>query len=212
MTTNGRTDDDPAFDSGQRDGAELNVDPHDEDRLDIAETQDDFDEHPFGAGDDDPDEAPVFTATRLRAAVDAAKDEAQNRYLRLLAEYDNFRKRTERERSQLAADALGDFVRDLLPVFDSLDKACALAADDKAGLSEGLALIRRQLEAALPKHRIETHDPRGAAFDPRVHEALTQQPTEESKPGTVLDVFEKGYSIDGRLLRPARVVVAAKPS
>jgi molecular chaperone GrpE len=165
-----------------------------------------------GGDSEEIEEAPVFTTSELEERVAAAKGEAQERYLRLLAEYENFRKRTAREREQWAAEAQSDLARDLLPVFDSLDKAAELGADDAAALTEGLAAIRRQLATALEKNAIEVHAPLEEAFDPQFHEALTQQPSADHDPGTVLAVFEKGYTIEGRLLRAARVVVSTKPA
>lgn len=166
-----------------------------------------------GAPDDDADieEAPVFTASQVEQKIAAAKDEVQGRYVRLLAEYENFRKRTAREKEQWSADALSDLVKALLPAFDSLDKAAELGADDAKALADGLAAIRRQVATVLDGNAIEVLDPLHEVFDPQFHEALMRQPSAEHDPGTVLAVFEKGYTIGGRLLRAARVVVAAKP-
>jgi molecular chaperone GrpE len=154
-------------------------------------------------------EAPVFTQTDIDRAVAAAAADAEDRRLRVLAEYDNFRRRTGREREKWAADAVTDLVKDLLPVADSLDKAAETNPEDAAALAEGLAAIRRQLALMLEKNEIAACDPVGEPFDPQFHEALTRQPSPDHEPNTVLAVVEKGYTLEGRLLRAARVVVSA---
>ena len=205
--------DDSATDA-QSEGAEASSDETDGEATGEAtgETPDVNSEADSGADSEEIEEAPVFTTSELDERLDVVKREAQERFLRLMAEYENFRKRTAREREQWAAEAQTDLVKDLLPVFDSLDKAAELGADDAAALTEGLAAIRRQLATALEKNAIEVHAPLEEAFNPQFHEALTQQPSADHDPGTVLAVFEKGYTIEGRLLRAARVVVSAKPA
>lgn len=147
-----------------------------------------------------------------RKDLDAVLLEAEDRRLRTLAEYDNFRRRTQREREQWIADALAGFVGDMLPVFDSLERARQAAGDDAGPVVEGLDVLQRQLATVLAKHSVEAVDPKGQPFDPRTQEAFSRLPTDAHPPGTVVEVFEKGYTIAGRLLRPARVIVASEPA
>lgn len=163
-------------------------------------------------GEDDEIER-VYTEPEVRERVEAAREEAQQRYLRVLAEYDNFRKRTQRERAQWSAEAVNDFVKDLLSVFDSFDRALAIETDDAQAMRDGLMLTKRQLDAALEKNGIRAVDPQGETFDPNLHEALTRAPSPDHEEGTVMEVFEKGYLNGERLVRAARVVVSAgKPA
>ena len=165
---------------------------------------------------DDPAAAPAvagaaYTETELRRHVEDATAETQDKYLRVLAEYENFRKRTQRERAKWTHEGFQGFLADLLPVFDSLDKARDIGGDDVGAVRDGLDAIERQLKTVLSKYEIERVDPEGELFDPRRHEALQQQPTSDHAPGTVLVVLERGYTVGDFLVRPARVVVAAEP-
>ncbi len=145
-----------------------------------------------------------------RADVDKIEAAAKDRHLRLFAEFENFRRRTAREKEKWSDAAIEDFVRDLLPVFDSFDKARATPSGDAGAMLEGLELTYKQLHAALAKNDIEVIDPLGEAFDPRWHEALMRRPSEDAEAGTVLEVFERGYRIGKLLIRPARTVVASE--
>jgi len=104
-------------------------------------------------------------------------------------------------------------VRDLLPVCDSLERG--LETDDGAAtvesMKEGKALIKRMLDKAMEDHGLTVVNPLGEPFDPELHEAMTVQPSSDAEPGSVLTVVQKGYALNGRLLRPARVIVAASP-
>ncbi len=167
-----------------------------------------------GATERHDDDEPERVYTKLD--VDAMLGESHDRFLRVMAEYDNFRRRTAREKEQWIADALEDFVKDLLPVFDSFYKAREMAAGDAEGatdvgaMREGLEVTRRQLQGVLGKYDIEVIDPVGEPFDPAFHEALMRQPSPDHEPGTVVTVFERGYKLGPRLLRPARTIVAAE--
>ena len=158
----------------------------------------------------DPESAErVYTDVEVRAKLAAAEAEAKDRQLRLAAEYDNFRRRVQREKEQWTGEAIERFVADLLPVLDDFDRALVASRDAPSALSEGVRLTEKALRAALSRHGVEVVDPEGAKFDPNLHEAVQRvPPTEETPPGTVVRVFEKGYTLKGRLLRPARVQVA----
>lgn len=152
--------------------------------------------------------------------VAAAKAEAAShydRYVRAVADHENFRKRVTREKDELRQYAASRVLEDLLPVLDNLGLGLAAAAQPNADLktlSEGVAMVQTQLKSALEQHGLKEINPVGQAFDAHQHEALSQQPSTEVKEGDVLNVIRVGYSLNGRLLRPASVVVssgAAKP-
>jgi molecular chaperone GrpE len=136
--------------------------------------------------------------------------EQEERYLRLAAEYQNYRRRVEKDAELRADESVTRLVTDLLPVFDALDKAIGLKGDPAAAVS-GLEGMEKLLHTALAKHQIAVVDPSGGAFDPRLHEALVRQPKGDVAAGTVLAVFEKGWTLRAKLVRAARVAVAAPP-
>ncbi len=134
--------------------------------------------------------------------------------LRLAAEMDNLRRRTAREVESAHKFALEKFMNDLLAVVDSLEKgleACENGDGALESIVEGTRLTHRQLHQVLEKHGLEALDPAGERFDPEQHEALTLVPSEEHEPNTVQQVIRKGYRLNGRLVRPAQVIVTRKP-
>lgn len=142
-------------------------------------------------------------------AVQALADENWDKYLRSMAELDNVRKRATRDVQNARKFALEPFARELLDVRDSLEMGLAAAAgSDSDILLEGFEATLKQLAAMMERFGIEEIDPHGEPFDPEQHEAMTMQPSADAEPGSVLTVFQKGYALNGRLLRPARVVVA----
>ncbi len=154
-----------------------------------------------GDGDDDP-----LEAERRRA------DENWEKYLRAVAELENFRKRAARDVENTRKYAIERFAGELLGVADSLEMGIAAGeAADAASLLEGKQATLKQLRKVLGDFGVEEIDPVGERFDPEYHEAMTMQPSAEAEPGSVLTVIQKGYRINGRLLRPARVIVAAEP-
>jgi len=129
--------------------------------------------------------------------------ELTDRLARLQADFENFRRRSREDAALSAARGKGDFVRTLIPFLDNLDRALAHADD------EGLRLLARQLHASLAAEGLVVLDPAGEVFDAKVHEALASEAREDVESGTVLTVVEKGYALDGKVLRAARVIVAA---
>lgn len=129
----------------------------------------------------------------------------QDALLRLRAEMDNREKRAEREMTKARKFALESLMRDFIQVLDSFDQA--LPQSDEAS-SEGLLLTHKLALKVLADHGLKLIEPTGQPFDPSWHEAIVAQPTDEHAPDTVLDVLQKGYSLNDRLIRPARVVVA----
>jgi molecular chaperone GrpE len=129
-------------------------------------------------------------------------------YLRLAADFDNYRKRTAREHAELSKRANERILNELLPVLDDLERALeAASAHEEAKLEEGVELVHRSLAALLERHGLTPIEAEGA-FDPHVHEALLAQPGEGADSGSVLQVLQKGYRLGDRVLRPARVIVA----
>ena len=143
-------------------------------------------------------------------ALQAERDELFDRLQRLAAEFDNFRKRAAREQGEVVTRANERLVKELLPVLDDLGRALDAAEEhQEAQLEEGVRLVHRSLASLLEREglaEIET----GGKFDPHVHEALLTQPS-EAEEGSVIDVVQKGYTLGDRVVRPARVVVAAAP-
>ncbi len=129
-------------------------------------------------------------------------------YLRLAADFDNYRKRVAREHAELTTRANERLVNELLPVLDDLERALEAAAQhEEAKLEEGVQLVHRSLASLLERHGLSEIATEGA-FDPHVHEALLAQPGEGAEEGAVLQVLQKGYRLGDKVLRPARVIVA----
>ena len=143
-------------------------------------------------------------------ALQAKADENWDRYLRAAAELENVRKRAIRDVEKARKYALENFGRDLLDVRDSLEMGLA-AADgaDASVILDGSQATLKLLETVMERFGVEQIDPEGEPFDPAQHEAMTMQPSADAEPNSVLTVIQKGYSLNGRLLRPARVIVAA---
>lgn len=147
------------------------------------------------------------------AALQAKADENWDRYLRAAAELENVRKRAERDVENAHKFAVERFAGELLAVCDSLEAALAAEGDlTVESLQEGSEATLKLLGSVLERFGIAEIDPLGEPFDPMHHEAMTMQPAADAEPGSVLTVFQKGYVLNGRLLRPARVVVAAEPA
>jgi molecular chaperone GrpE len=138
------------------------------------------------------------------------RDEYRDLLLRKTAEFDNYRKRTERERGQLAEAAAVDLLTAILPLVDDLERA--LAADTGDGAVEayrvGVDLIHRQLVELLRKRGVTPIDTGGQPFDPHFHQAVAHEVSESHAEGAIIDELRRGYMISGRLLRPAMVRVA----
>ena len=154
------------------------------------------------------------TAEALRQQLDSARartEAAEERALRLQAEMDNLRKRTEREVQNAHKYGTEKLLTELLPVLDSMEQGVAAAKGegaDVASTREGMELTMRTLQTAMEKFGIETVDPADQPFDPDAHQAISMQPAEGVAANTVLAVVRKGYRLNGRLVRPAMVVVA----
>jgi molecular chaperone GrpE len=149
----------------------------------------------------------------LSALMDKA--EKAGEYLdlaqRTRAEFENYRKRAVREAAQAQERGAAKLALELLPAIDNLDRALAHAgeaANGDASLVSGIKHVRSDVLAALKRVGIEPYSPEGEPFDPTQHEAVAQQPIEGAQPGTVVEVYQRGYRLGENILRPARVVVA----
>jgi molecular chaperone GrpE len=151
----------------------------------------------------------------LRAELETARGrlaETEDRLLRLAADFENFRRRTLKEREEAHAYGHQNVVKDMLSSVDNLERAIAHARQsgggDFEGLLQGIDLVLRELLNTLAKHGVSEVDAQGQPFDPSVHEAIAQVPDDTVPPNTVLQVFQRGYRLRDRLLRPAQVVVS----
>jgi molecular chaperone GrpE len=146
------------------------------------------------------------------AAAKQKADENFNQYVRVLAEFDNFRKRASRDLDSAQRYAVERFAQELLPALDGFELAIANAQHaDAKSLLEGQAATHRLLLKAFEKAGIAELNPAGQPFDPAQHEAMLAEPTAAQAPNTVVRTIQKGYALNGRVLRPARVIVARAP-
>jgi molecular chaperone GrpE len=149
----------------------------------------------------------------LQSALAAAENralESKDLYMRALAELENVRKRASRDVEQAHKFALDRIAADLIGVKDSLELGLASSAPAEA-LREGTQATLKLLSKAFEKAGIVEIEPHGEPFDPQLHEAMAMQPSAEHEPSSILQVVQKGYQLNGRLLRPARVIVAKEP-
>jgi molecular chaperone GrpE len=155
--------------------------------------------------------APPADAAALAKEVAELKD----KLLRALADMENLRRRTEREITDARTYAISTFAEDMVGVVDNMRRALDAASDHKdamdgaaLALVEGVELTERELLKVLEKHGVKRFDPKGAKFDPNLHQALFEVPDPEIPSGTVAQVIQAGYTIGDRVLRPARVGVS----
>lgn len=156
------------------------------------------------------DDFPNDSGADPAAALAAERDDLKDRLLRMTAEFDNYRKRVDRERRELSEAAAADLIRDLLPIIDDLERAMAAAqgqASDSA-LLRGVELTHRQLLEQLRRRGVEPVSSLGQMFDPEVHEAVGSVPANGRPDGEIVSEFRRGYRAGGRLLRAAMVQVA----
>jgi molecular chaperone GrpE len=162
-------------------------------------------------------EAPA-AAPDLTAQLAAAKKEAADnydRYVRSVADLDNHRRRTLREKEELRQFAASRVLEDMLPVIDNLGLGLAAAKAPNADLKSlvgGISMVAEQLKTSLANHGLKEVNPVGQPFDPNLHEAISQQPSAELPEGTVITVVRTGFTLNGRLLRPASVIVSSGPA
>ena len=140
--------------------------------------------------------------------------ELEDKLLRNVAEMDNIRKRSEKERTEAYKIGASIFIKEMLPIIDNLQRALNSFSEDENSdpkiFVEGTDAILRDFKSLLEKTGVETINPEGEKFDPNFHEAMFEIPSDEGKPGTIIQVIEQGYILEKRLLRPAKVGVSAK--
>lgn len=142
-------------------------------------------------------------------------EDLEERSIRLHADFDNFRRRSLKEKQESLQFGHQNLVKDLLSAVDDLERALEHGAQsegsDVQGILDGVSLVQKELLGALAKHGVTTIEAEGKPFDPTVHEAIGQVPSAEVPPNTVLQVLQKGYLIRDRMVRPARVLVSREP-
>lgn len=143
---------------------------------------------------------------------DKEKEASANydKYLRSVAELDNYKKRVAKEKADIIKYGKEELVKDILPFMDSLDRALKHETGDIQSFKDGIALIQDQLLCCLKKHGVEKIETAGADFDPNFHEALMQVESDQHEDNKIVDEIQKGYLLNGRLLRPSRVCVCKK--
>lgn len=212
----------PNQDEGRQDAAGEGADPAQNAAAEtVAEAADATSDAAAEADENAEPEAPEAEVERLQrdlAAAQEAATAAEDRALRAAAEAENTRRRAERNIENAHKFALEKFVGDLLPAVDSFERAADAAsgasAEGKAvqAIAEGVELSLKLLIEALERQGIAQVDPIGAPFDPALHEAMTMVERPDAEPNSVVEVFQKGYTVNGRLARPARVIVAKAPA
>lgn len=170
-----------------------------------------------GAAEEVLAEEAAWADGREDAQSDAAEplckelEEAKDRALRVQAELENYRKRVARQMAEERRYANLPLMRDLLPVLDNINRAieAAESAHDTAGLLEGFKMVARQLEDVLGRHNCVRIEALHEAFDPNLHEAISQQPSDEYPPGTVVIQTQTGFQLHDRVVRPSQVIVSS---
>jgi molecular chaperone GrpE len=175
--------------------------------VDLPEEEAASPEEPTGLTPADAPSAGADAAEPGAGALRAERDELRDRLLRKAAEFDNYRKRVERERAQAGLEGTASVLKALIPTLDNLEHALRAEGGAEA-LRAGVELTRRDLLAALQAQGLVVEDPSGQRFDPVRHEALSHEPAKGFADGDVVEVLRKGYSFRDRLLRPALVKVA----
>ena len=187
---------------------------------DSKETVDNFDIEDIEAELVEDEALEVASADELLEQIEAlqkrldqsekSEQESKDQYLRAHAEMENIRRRSERDVSNARKFALERFAQDLLPVVDSMEKATEVQSDNPevASMREGVEMTMKMFVETISKFGLKQIDPMGEKFDPNLHEAMVMQPNPDVEPNTVIAVFQKGYELNGRVIRPARVVVS----
>jgi molecular chaperone GrpE len=155
-------------------------------------------------------ESQVAALTAEREKLASERAEAEDRLLRIRAEFDNFRRRVERERSDFVQYSAMETVKEVLPVVDDFDRALKVETADKE-YAKGIELIYQRLLEILKRTGLDRIQTAGQKFDPNLHEAVQRVETEDAEDQAILDEFQAGYTFKGKLLRPAMVKVAVRP-
>ncbi len=184
--------------------SDLNID------ADVSQTEEPTpkaEDHVRGASRDDGNDARKQEEGVPRRNLDA--QECLRMLQRLKAEFDNYRKRVEKERQGIYDYVRGEVFKSLLPIIDDLERLLSTEASEQS-LRQGVEMVYKNLMATLQAHGLEAFSDKGSDFDPNVHEAVSVEETEENLDGKIVDTWLKGYRHKGRLLRPAKVKVGRK--
>ena len=169
-------------------------------------------EEAAGSGDAEqggtPEEVEEEDVEKVLEAARAEAAENYDRFLRASAELDNFRKRTARVRVETREDTLRDMLLQIAPILDNMRRALAQESEDVAALKEGVSLTYNQFNDMLKRYGLEEIEAAGQPFDPNLHEAMMEVEHGEYPPGTVVEEMERGYKLNGKVVRAARVVVS----
>lgn len=167
----------------------------------------------------DPDSTDVTDLHQLKAALEAERDalaqerdELKDRWMRSAADFENYKRRAAKEREDVQKFANEKLLKDFLPVVDDLDRAMDVVKTGSDQVREGMEMVRKKFLAQLEKHGVEAFDSLHQTFDPNLHEAVQQSPSPDVPAGQVLSELQRGFTINGRLLRPAMVIVSLGPS
>ena len=142
------------------------------------------------------------------AALEAELKEKSDRILRLQADFENFRRRTAKEKEELAAVITQNILTDFLPLLDNFERAMAVEQSDVEAFQKGVEMIFTQLREVLDKHGLQSIEAEGQTFDPNFHQAVMRVEDSDAPDGTITQVLQKGYQAKGRVIRPAMVQVA----
>ena len=206
-----------ALEAVEKQQAQAQLDPSNEDAptLELDEVELDvqpLEEPEIIEASESPDTAEVAAPEEEKSVEEPAEpqsEEVKAQLIRMAADFENFKKRARKEKEDLRKFGNEHLVRDILPVLDNLERALAHVDSDANPLVEGIKMVSKQFLQVMENYGVRPIDSTGKPFDPAIHDAMTQQPTADAAPGTVLQEFERGYTIHERLLRPARVIVAA---
>ncbi len=146
-------------------------------------------------------------ADALREKYEAELAEKENRYLRLQADFENFRRRTRQEKEELAAVVTQNLLKDMLPFLDNFERALAAEGSDEGGLRAGVEMMYKQMVEALKKEGLEYIETKDKPFDPNFHQAVMRVEDAEKEDGTIVAELQKGYMVKGRVIRPSMVQV-----
>ena len=146
-------------------------------------------------------------ADAIREKYEAELAEKENRYLRLQADFENFRRRTRQEKEELAAVVTQNLLKDLLPFLDNFERALAAGGNDEGGLRAGVEMVYKQLVETLKKEGLEYIETKDKPFDPNFHQAVMRVEDAEKEDGTIVAELQKGYMVKGRVIRPSMVQV-----
>ena len=172
-----------------------------------AEGTDTQEEAPPQENGEQAEEPAPEDANAIREKYEAELAEKENRYLRLQADFENFRRRTRQEKEELAAVVTQNLLKDMLPFLDNFERALAAEGSDEGGLRAGVEMMYKQMVEALKKEGLEYIETKGKPFDPNFHQAVMRVEDAEKEDGTIVAELQKGYMVKGRVIRPSMVQV-----